>query len=233
MRDERSGSDPLVIQFLNLRKAIGIIGMALPLVLGFGKPLFDAHAGLCSSISAYYYTEMRNVFVGSLCAVGVFLFSYRGFDWRDALAGKVAAASVIGVAMCPTTSDREPTSVTGWFHIVFASVYFLTLAVFALFLFRLPNKPALQTLRKNRRNQVYAVCGCTILLCLALIVIAFRLPQGSPILNLDPVFWLESAAIFAFGICWWVKGEGLLKDETVAATATATATVTAADNRGC
>jgi hypothetical protein len=30
---------------------------------------------------------------------------------------------------------------------------------------------------------------------------------------LDPVFWLESIAVFAFGVSWFVKGEGILEDE--------------------
>jgi hypothetical protein len=32
---------------------------------------------------------------------------------------------------------------------------------------------------------------------------------------LNPVFWLESLAVEAFGVSWLTKGETILKDETV------------------
>ena len=56
-------------------------------------------------------------------------------------------------------------------------------------------------------------CGITIVACLALIILVQFLP-GKPWLQpLYPVFWLESLAIIAFGIAWFVKGETILKDE--------------------
>ncbi|HET8922593.1 MAG TPA: hypothetical protein VFN26_06305 [Candidatus Acidoferrum sp.] len=80
-----------------MRKAVGIIGVALPFALAFGKMLLQG-SGLQPSISAYYYTDMRNVFVGSLCAIGVFLLSCKGYDWRDEAAGIAACVFAVGVA---------------------------------------------------------------------------------------------------------------------------------------
>jgi hypothetical protein len=210
--DPKSGDDPFVIQYLSLRKAIGIIGMALPFVLALGKVLFES-PGILSSISAYYYSDMRNVFVGSLCAIGVFLFSYRGYDWRDALAGKIAAASIVGVAMFPTTADDTPTNLTSKLHVTFALVYFLTLAYFALVLFRKTDPERPPTRQKLWRNHVYTACGVTILACLALIFVAFMIPKSSPLRQLNPVFYLEAIAVIAFGVSWFVKGEGILEDK--------------------
>src|SRR5438477_12711319 len=103
MTETRKKSDnSLVISYLTLRRAIGFIGLLLPVALGLGKLLFDG-AGLETSISAYYYTSMRNVFVASLCAIGIFLGSYRGFDRRDEVAGKAAFVLAVLVAMFPTT----------------------------------------------------------------------------------------------------------------------------------
>ena len=80
--NQQSGSqDLLVLSYLELRKAVGIIGFALPFVLAFGKDLLQG-PGIEGSISGYYYTDMRNVLVGSLCAIGVFLLSCRGYDLR-------------------------------------------------------------------------------------------------------------------------------------------------------
>src|SRR5664279_4207021 len=93
----------LVRSYLTLRKAVGIIGMSLPFVLVFGKWLFES-PGIQNSISAYYYTGMRNVLVGSLCAIGVFLFSYRGYK-TDGPAGILASVFSIGVALFPTAPE--------------------------------------------------------------------------------------------------------------------------------
>jgi len=212
MGEARAGNDPLVIQYLGLRKAIGIIGIALPFVLAGGRALFEG-AGLLDSISDYYYSSMRNVFVGSLCAVGVFLFSYRGYDWRDEVAGKIAAGSIVGVAMCRTTPAGQSSDLLGGLHLVFAAVYFVTLAVFALVLFRKTDSPGAMTPRKRSRNRVYAICGSIIVACLGLIVVVLRLPKDSSWLSLKPVFWLESIAVVAFGISWLVKGEAIFKDQ--------------------
>jgi hypothetical protein len=50
---------------------------------------------------------------------------------------------------------------------------------------------------------------------LALIFLFKLLPATivAAINRLDPVFWLESIAIIAFGISWFTKGDGLLKDQ--------------------
>jgi hypothetical protein len=31
-------------------------------------------------MSAYYYTPMRNIWIGALCALGIFLIAYDGWD---------------------------------------------------------------------------------------------------------------------------------------------------------
>lgn len=38
------------------------------------------------------------------------------------------------------------------------------------------------------------------------------LPDDHWISKLDPVFWLESVAVWAFGWSWLIKGEAILKD---------------------
>jgi len=62
---------------------------------------------------------------------------------------------------------------------------------------------------------VYRICGFAILLALVLIALFFILPADftATLAPLDPVFWLESAAVVAFGVSWFVKGEGILKDK--------------------
>src|SRR4026208_1416904 len=71
--------DGLIISYLTLRKAIGILGFLWPFVLALGA-MFLFHTGLQRSISAYYHTSMAGVFVGTLWAIGFFLSSYNGYD---------------------------------------------------------------------------------------------------------------------------------------------------------
>ena len=208
-----AATSTLVISYLTLRKAVGIIGTSLPFVLVIGKWLLDGW-GIQSSISGYYYTSMRDVFVGSLCAIGVFLLSYQGYEPADNLAGNLACIFAVGVALFPTSPAGASgvQTLVGYVHLTFASAYFLTLAYFSLALFRKTNPNGRMTGRKKQRNVVYTVCGYTILACIALIVVDFAFLKQTALQTIDPVFWLESAAVLAFGISWLTKGEAILAD---------------------
>lgn len=204
--------DPLLISYLSLRRAIGVIGTALPFVLALGNVIL-AREGLQGSVSGYYYTVMRDVFVGSLCAIAVFLFTYKGYDWHDDLAANLASLSALGVALFPTTPG-SPTPLEeyiGWVHLVSAGAFFLALAYFCLVLFVKSDDPS-PTPRKIMRNRVYRICGWTILACMVLIGAVFFVGAESPIKRLAPVFWLEATAIVAFGVSWLTKGEAILAD---------------------
>jgi hypothetical protein len=206
--------DSLVISYLSLRRAVGIIGIALPFVLVVGKWLLDGW-GIQSSISAYYYTSMRDVLVGSLCAIGVFLLSYRGYERADDLAGNLACVLVVGVALFPTSPSVGATATqtaVGVIHLLFASAYFLTLAYFSLVLFRKTNPAKQMTERKKERNIVYTVCGYTIIVCIVLVVADVAFFRDSAVQTIDPIFWLESAAVLAFGTSWLTKGGAILAD---------------------
>ncbi|MGH3793543.1 MAG: DUF998 domain-containing protein [Pseudonocardiaceae bacterium] len=206
-----SPQDTLVHSYLFLRRAIGLIGIALPVVLIIGGLVADGD--LLNSISNYYYSNMRDVYVGSMCAIGVFLLSYRGYGPVDDLAGDAAAVTALGVALFPTTPDDHPTrtdQIIGGLHIVFAAVFFVTLAFFCLVLFRKTDQ-AHPTRRKVHRNRVYLAAGVIILLCLVLIVLSewfLHADTGS----LHPVLWLESAATLAYGVAWLTKGEAIVRD---------------------
>jgi hypothetical protein len=154
---------------------------------------------------------MRDVLVGSLCAIGVFLLSYKGYDndKRDAIAGRLACIFAVGVALFPMD--------IGIVHYIFAGLLFLTLAYFCLVLFIQTSPTRNPTRRKIHRNGIYRVCGHTILLCIALIA-AFMGVMQVPDLKTQlkpftPIFWLESLAVFAFGLAWFTKGQAILADE--------------------
>jgi hypothetical protein len=224
--------DPRLISYLYLRKSVGLLGFALPIVLILGSIFLGNCNEIQSSISDYYHTKMRDVFVGIICAIALFLFSYKGYvdDKRDNIAGTLASFFALGVAIFPTSPDKIvplcdvpscniPAVITNPFishlHFVFATSFFLVLTYFSLFLFTKTKNIKTQTKQKKMRNSIYKICGYIMLACIALIAIYFFLLEKSyPSLSkYDPVFWLETIALWAFAISWLIKGELLLKDE--------------------
>jgi hypothetical protein len=212
--------DALILSYLDLRKIVGVMALTLPLVLALGKILVGS-PGLESSISNYYYSEVRNIFVGSMCVIGLFLAACRGYDRRDAIAGTFAGICAIGLALFPCGPD--PAEQTrgyifhawhvpiGWIHLSFALGLFLTVAYFCLYLFTLTSATEM-TPHKVIRNRVYMVCGWVILACIALCTVT-KIMESSPLLKgFHPIFWFESLAVMAFGVAWLVKGELFLKD---------------------
>ncbi len=206
----------LVVSYLMLRKAVGCLGMILPFVLAIGGGLIF-RIGIQDTVSDYYYTGMGDIFVGTLFAMGVFLFSYKGYGKKDNLAANIAAVCVIGTALFPTT-PVDPTataSMVGKAHVLFATLYFATLAYFSLFLFTKSDSTKPATRQKLQRNRVYRVCGYLIVWALIAIALLGVLPANltTVFADLNPVFWLESVAVIAFGVSWFVKGEGILEDK--------------------
>src|SRR5262245_41519731 len=67
----------LDVSYLTLRKSIGWIGILMPWV---ARAVANIRTGtpFLMSISSYYHTSGRDVFVGSLFAAGLFLSFYRG-----------------------------------------------------------------------------------------------------------------------------------------------------------
>lgn len=200
----------LVISYLALRKIVGVLGLGLPFIVSLGAALVF-HQDLQDSISAYYYTGTRDVFVGLLFAIGVFLLSYRGYERKDSIAGNVACAGALGVALFPTTSpDADHATPIGVVHYTFAALFFLTLAYFSLFLFTKTNQQQ-PTIRKRQRNGVYKVCGIVMLVCIVL-MLAQNLLTADFRHQYRTTFVLETAAIVAFGISWLTKGKAILPD---------------------
>jgi hypothetical protein len=217
MQDSAKDSPSLVLSYLTLRKAIGVLGISLPFVLSLGT-LMIFRVGVPESISGFYYTGMGDVFVGTLCAIGVFLLSYKGYERRDDLAGDFAGAFAIGVALFPTTPPVDPTTLEkaiGAAHLVFAALFFLTLAYFSLCLFTKTDQTT-PTPQKIWRNRVYKACGYTIVGGIVLIAVYALLPEGieNVLSAYNPVCWLESIAVVAFGMSWLTKGEAILQDQT-------------------
>jgi preprotein translocase subunit SecG len=160
------------------------------------------------SISHYYHTNMRNVFVGAICAVALFMFFYSGYDKWDDWAGNMAGIFSIGIALFPTTKVG-PSDFIGKIHFVCAALFFVTLIVFSLFLFT--KKGSNPTLQKLTRNKIYIICGIIMIFCLIAIVIYYNFFYDGSV-DFSFVFWAETIALIAFGVSWLTKGTTLYPD---------------------
>ena len=195
------------------RQFIGYSGMVLPGVLWVmagwrpteGLPPWQR----LESVSAYYYTGAVAAFVGILAALGVFLFTYRGYknasQRSDRIAAFVAASAAVVVAFFPTCAPENLsapswwTPTTGKIHYASAVILFCSFSFFSLFLFPKSNiegKPL--PLDKRARNSIYILCGIGILMCI--------LWAGSSYFTGAPIFWAETLALEFFAVSWLVKG---------------------------
>ena len=207
-------TDPQLISYLTLRRAIGFIGILLPVLLGIGV-LFGDDKTIQPSISDYYFTTMGDVFVGALFAVALFLFCYKGYDPIDAVTANLAGCFAIVVALFPTSVDSGfdchmglliHTKITSIVHYSATALLFLTLAFFCLFLFRRTHSAGRQLKGKLQRNRFYLICGIIMICCVALIPLLAALSWLKNLAFGRATYILETIALWAFGVSWLVKG---------------------------
>jgi hypothetical protein len=101
MTDRPTGvQDDFVKTYFALRVALGVLALGLPLALWSGGHLLQGLA-LQPSISAYYHSDVRDVFVGMLWAIGAGLVAYKGFSRREDLALNVGGVLACCIAVFP------------------------------------------------------------------------------------------------------------------------------------
>jgi len=211
MNQRSREKNELIVSYMVLRQLVGWIGSLLPIVLIVGNALVF-HASRPGSMSGYYYTGMRNVFVGALCALGVFLITYNGYDELDRWITTIAGVGAIAVALFPTKPAVPHLSVSqqvvGDIHVVCAAATFIALGLMALrFTKGGPATPGLpgQPPPFARDNVVYRISGATILSSVLLAALSNLLP-ASVKAHWPLLFIFEALAVFAFGVSWFVKG---------------------------
>jgi hypothetical protein len=199
----------LTFSFLAFRKVVGWIAILLPFVLMLGGYLIYREDLTLKNISVYYYTGMKNVFVGSLCAISLFLFFYKGYDKWDNWTGNLAGFFALVIAIFPTV-EEGPYDWQAHVHFYSAVCLFVTLAGISLFLFTKTGPDP--TKRKLKRNMIYIICGSVMIVSL-IAGEAFILFFEDDHPDSDFVFWVETVALVAFGVSWLTKGGTLYPDK--------------------
>lgn len=179
--------------YLYLSLGIGLIAALLPLLLMW-RGGYRVH----DSISSYYTIDIgssRDVLVGSLCAVGVFLFLFHGLSKLENWLLNVAGSAIIAVALIPMT-------VSELLHRGFAILFFVLIGIVAICLSKgrirhIPHK-------RSRRffTSAYTAAGAAMIV-LPLSIAALQFIPGGRFNHY--MFWIECAAIWSFSIYWFLK----------------------------
>jgi hypothetical protein len=216
----KSPNEELVVSYLTLRQMIGWIGLLMPIAVRLGALVFEGiHS--TNSISAYYYTGMRDVFVSTLVLVGALLTCYRTPSKSDNLVAIIAGLAAIGIGLFPMDPIyapeillNHPAMATGAcyvnrgilkYHFIFVTIFFALSFYLVYFRFRAFTS-ANPTTQKVARNKIYRLCGVAMLVSFVAIGL-FDLSHKDA-----SIFWPETVAVVAFATAWLVKGRLVLKD---------------------
>jgi hypothetical protein len=225
----KESENQLLLSYRTLRNLIGFSGMILPFALALFPKRSSAWYGIEPSISDYFYTDRGDLLVVILSILGVFLLTYYGYNRVERILTLLAAISGLGVAFVPTRPGCEEclgsvhtnsggvfgNLVGGAWHITFAAIFLLSLAIMSLVFFPKTDEPDLRkpdgTLtQKGKRNIVFRICGYTIIACVVIMAAYFIVKPG--LNNFPLVFVFETIAVEAFALSWLTKGETFWPD---------------------
>jgi hypothetical protein len=221
-----------------LRSGVGVIGILLPFALIIGNLIVDGKLSFPSSMSSSYYTHTRNLFVGLLCALGVFLIFY----WPTLLQGLFtcfAGICALLVAFDPTAPAPGMGTEPAWInylHHSAAGALIGTLGLFCWVVFisySLDAKEegvgrsktwwhrAVKSLKPPSRNSVYLICGFLILTSGGFALYTGIWPTGWST-GWSSLYLFEAMAVWAFGVAWITASFDnplIIQGQAVAATA--------------
>jgi hypothetical protein len=189
--------------YFTLRLGIVLLSAALPVVLYVGGR-WSGVEGLPGSMSAYYGEHdgaMRDWFVGILCAVGAFLYLYKGFSTLENVLLNAAGLAAIGVAMLPCHCWRGATEPGNVLHAVAAVAFFAAMAGVCLFCANETTSllPTPEQQRAFKRR--YRVIGAVLVLSPAAAIAASYALLVGPSYR----FFIEVFAVWTFAAYWLTK----------------------------
>ncbi|WP_231757232.1 DUF998 domain-containing protein [Microbulbifer elongatus] len=184
---------------------VGVIALSLASL----TDLLTPGVSIGSISLSYHLTDnARNVFVGSLCVISAFLWSYNGYSLFQAVLSKVAAVAVAAVAFFPCDcfsgrdleqAVREP-SLTGILHTASAITMFVILAIFCwLFYRRVKRKDSKEA---RIRGVIYRVCAIAMIGAMAVQLLDILGWVDFSGITQRLTYYVEATGLFAFGVAW-------------------------------
>lgn len=214
-----------VRSYLIMRVLIGVVGVSLPFVLALCDGLLlDGNPFPRTSVSAYYYSGVRELFVGALIATGIFLLTYKVADRNlDNILSTVAGVAAITVALFPTArpeesaelrpprpeltplQDRLGESAVEVIHFIAAFTFIASLAVISYFFGKREGKRPVRIgqhrTREFWRNFHWACAGA-----IAAALVWVGITELADIGPNERLLYGEAVAALAFGASWLWKG---------------------------
>lgn len=188
-----------IFDYRALRLLVGLIALSLPFLVSL------LATNSLSSISASYYTEARDAFIGMLFVIGAFLWAYNGHTFNEGLFSKIASIAAIFIAIFPTAATGEDDTLISHIHLGASIVLFSILAYFCFGPFRknTKGKPG----KKGLRSNIYLLCGWVMVISLTGALIAKMVFTVEDLLTLQITYWAEAISLSAFGVAWIVAGK--------------------------
>jgi hypothetical protein len=218
---ERPTDDPGTLRyirsFLLMRVMIGVIGIGLPFALVLIDGLwFDGSRFPRTSLSAYYYSGVRELFVGALCATGVFLVAYKVAEANlDNTLSVLAGVAALGVALFPTDRPRDGVPLTplqdelgetfvATVHYGSAVVFIVALGVISYFFGKREGaRPAVEGKRPPAFWRAFHwICAGVIGAALLFVLVTEVFDVGPS----ESLLIGEAVSVWAFGVSWLWKG---------------------------
>jgi len=231
-QDLSRAEDPAVLyakSYLLIRSVLAFIGILLPIAFIVGEAYFiDGGVQVRGSLSSYYHSTMRDLFVAALAVTGFLLLTYMAgqrntYDYWLSTAAGIAVLGVVffpttrpGVGSAPTCGTLpEPAgcsamqqqlgeALTAKIHLVSAAIFVLSLAAIAFVYAHRERRYNAQP----RLAAIQTVCGWVIVLAVVWVVLGNWVDlQIGP---LTPLYVTEVVSVWAFGLSWLLTGRALL-----------------------
>jgi hypothetical protein len=197
------------ISYKTMRVVVGTIAI----LLAPAVHVFSGSQDGLTSISISYWTDARDIFVGSLIAVGFFLFAYNGeggkADWEFYLS-KAACLFAVCVALFPTTGYSDLNVPPAWAarsagffglrpqHIHYGAAVLLFACLIAMMWFF-----SFRALRKGKRGRAYFYRAVALLMAGGIMAL---LGLGHTLGWNNTVLYVEVWGLSLFGIGWLAAG---------------------------
>jgi hypothetical protein len=226
MISDKKIRDHILNTYTYLRLGMAGISIFFPLVLWWVGLSFGVN--FQDSISSYYHTPMRDVFVGSMIAIGSFLWFYQGFTKKENFALNCAGILAIVVALSPTAFVQKAGQVkcetfttlpmhgisettASYIHGISAMLFFVAIAYVCIFTSYETLKAVNNPLRRQSYQNLYYFLGAGMIVfpvCSALLL--HFLNETNSI-----IYFVELAAVWVFSAYWIVKTKEINESQII------------------